>query len=232
MDDTGLYHINPTTGVNTQIDTQPFQLTPGRMGLPILMGYNPWTDTVAITPSDETYGMFLPGPPMVVVARSVSGIGPWQTVFSYGLGAHGFTALVVQPFELFGIGCRNATGRDPRLGWRGLARQGQSFSITMRDAEPNGFAFLWLGLSDTYWAGFGALPFDAAPFGAPGCLLRVAADVPFPVAVDGNGRASLQQSVPVNPALTGLQVFAQTASSSTANVFGFAASDALIIRVR
>jgi hypothetical protein len=169
---------------------------------------------------------------MVLVARTLSGNGSWQTVFSYLLGAHGLTALVVQPFELFGMGCPNNTGHDPRLGWLGVPQEGQSFSITLRDAEPNGLALCWLGLSDTHWNGFGALPFDAAPLGAPGCVLRVAADVPFPVPVDASGRAVLQESVPVNPALRGLQVFAQSASSSTANAFGFAASDALVIRVR
>jgi hypothetical protein len=148
-------------------------------------------------------------------------------------GGHGLTSTAVRPFELFGIGCPNSTGRDPRLGWQGLPRQGQSFSVKLRDAESNGFAFFWLGLSDTFWWPLGTLPFDAAPFGAPGCILRVSADVPFPVAVDANGRATLTQAVPVNAALAGWEIYAQTASSaSSANALGFATSDALVIRLR
>jgi hypothetical protein len=78
----------------------------------------------------------------------------------------------------------------------------------------------------------GSLPFDAAQVGAPGCRLWVSADVPFAAAVDGNGRASIAQGVPVNPSLAGFELFAQTASSSTANALGSAASDAVVIRLR
>jgi hypothetical protein len=235
MDDPWMYRINAVSGTVSTLFAKPvdpaFTNTTYQFW-PILMAYNPWTDEVVVSPKDQTYHLF--GPPMVLYVRSVAGsaISSWQLAFAFNLGAHALTSLAIRPFELFGSGCANGTGRDPRLGWQGLPQQGQAFSITLRDAEPNGFAFFWLGLSDTYWTGFGALPFDAGPLGAPGCVLRVAADVPFPVPVDGNGQAVLQESVPINPALRGLQVFAQSVSSSTANAFGFAASDALVIRVR
>jgi hypothetical protein len=140
-------------------------------------------------------------------------------------------STAAQPFELFGSGCPNATGSDPRLGWQGLPMQGQSFVLKLRRAEPNGFAFFWLGTSDTNWQGL-TLPFEAGSIGASGCRLLVSPDVPFPTMLDANGRGTLGVAVPVNSSLAGIEVFAQTASTSTVNSLGLASSDALLIRVR
>jgi hypothetical protein len=192
------------------------------------MAYNPWSDLVVIGPLDQTLALGFPS--LDLYARLLSG-GNWQLRFSNFLGGYGIASTAVRPFELFGMGCPNSTGLDPRLGWQGLPRQGQSFQIHLRQAEPSGFAFFWLGLSDTNWVGL-PLPYDASSLGAPGCKVLVSADVPFPVAIDQSGQASLNVAVPINPSLAGLQLFSQTASTSGANALGFASSDALAIRVR
>jgi len=219
------FELDPASGTLTALPLQPplYQNGIGPGGQPIF-DYDSWEDRICAG-KDGSWAY---------AYTNLLNNGPgWSLVFTlWSEVLFGVTSLAPRPFELLGIGCPNGTGRDPRIGWQGLPRPGQSYSLTLRDAEPYGFAFFWLGLSDTYWAPLGTLPFDAAPFGAPGCRVRVAADVPFPVPVDGSGRANLSQAVPSNPAFVGLELFAQTASSTTANAFGFAASDAVVIRVR
>lgn len=78
----------------------------------------------------------------------------------------------------------------------------------------------------------GTLPWDAAPLGAPGCELLVSVDRTVFRPVDGNGEAAVTFPVPVDPVFGGLKIYAQSASSSTANGLGLASSDALQIRMR
>lgn len=134
------------------------------------------------------------------------------------------------PFELYGRGCDNATGRDARIGWTGLPAAGTTFTVTLRDAEPLGIAILWLGLSDTM-SGFGPLPLDAAIFGAPGCRLYASADATF-VALLQNGTASQGIRLPATPSFLGSVLFGQWGASSTVNAFGLVSSDAVRIRLR
>jgi len=185
------------------------------------IAYNHWTDRLIIS-SLHLYERSLSDPPNVPSTLIQFNFTPVRDVASNA----------ELPFEFFGAGCVNSTGRDPRLGWTGLPRQGQAFSINLRDAEPNGFAMMWLGWSDTFWAPVGALPFNAASLGAPGCQLLVAPESPLPFWVDGNGRASYSISLPVNPAIAGIEIFAQSVSASGANALGFSSSDALVIRLR
>lgn len=219
------YELDPVAGTLTALPLSPPPYFYPPSGDQPIFDYDPWEDRISIGLANQY---------MRVYSNLLhNGPGWWLIADGFSFEGLSFiTSLAPKPFELIGIGCANNTGRDPRMGWQGLPRPGQSFSLMLRDAEPSGFGFLWLGLSDTYWAPFGSLPFDAAPLGAPGCLLRVSADVPFPLLVDPSGRASFAQALPPNPLLLGLEVFAQTASSSTANAFGFATSDALVIRVR
>lgn len=118
------------------------------------------------------------------------------------------------------------------MGWQGLPRQGQMFTLKLRDAEPNGLAAFWVGMSDSFWPGVGALPFEASGFGAPGCHVHASSDFSLFTFADSQGNASMPMSVPVNPALRGFEVFAQTVSTSGGNALGFAASEAVAIRLR
>ncbi len=80
--------------------------------------------------------------------------------------------------------------------------------------------------------GLGPLPFDAGVLGAPGCQIRCSADATHLVSVDASGRASQVIPVPTDPALAGYECYGQSASTSGGNMLGFAASDAVAIRVR
>jgi hypothetical protein len=233
MDDPVLYAIDPLTGSLTPLMQKPttpaFATSWFAGGWQILMAYNSWTDTVVVAPKDVTWTTIGPSTP---IYASVPAGAPWQPVGGFLTGGYALVSTAVQPFEVFGRGCANGTGRDPRMVWQGIPRQGHSFSIALRDAEPGGFAFFWLGTSGAFWWPLGTLPFDAGVFGAPGCMVRVSIEAVFPVPVDANGRAAVAQAVPIDPALTGREFYAQAGSSSTANAVGLAASDALVIRLR
>ncbi len=226
--DGNLVRINPLTGVVQDMDpalwwtgySPPSFLYPNAP-----FAYNVWENEAIALDEDATSWridrLFL-----------YSG-GAWSmrfTGFPWNMGFPETTSPV--PFLLYGEGCRNALGKEPRMGWRGLARQGQTFTVTLRDAEPNGLGIFWIGGSKTHWPGLGALPFDASVFGAPGCRLLASRDMSYFVATDSAGGASLSIPVPVNPALNGYEVFAQTASTSGGNTLGFVASDAVAIRMR
>lgn len=195
------------------------------------IAYNHWTDTtMVLAPVPGVPGV---SPPLFRVYEYRPSVGVWQLRHThYGEAGWQIESLSTPPFEVFGHGCSNAIGVDPAMGWQGLPLQAASFSITLRNAEPNGFAVMWLGWSDTYWAGIGPLPFAGAPYGAPGCSLLVSPDGPVPFLVNGSGRASYDIVVPGNPAIAGMQVFAQSVSTSGSNALGFSSSDALVIRLR
>lgn len=226
MDALQLYAINADSGAMNVIDNGPasFGSYAGSPGWQTLFAYDVWSDTRLVAST-------LPDPYMDIWAK-VSASGNWALVYVSIDWGCALASTAVQPFELFGTGCNNSAGHDPRLGWTGLPLQGQSFTVNLRNAEQNGVAMMWLGWSDTFWASVGALPFNAGPLGAPGCSLLVAPDGPLPFLVDASGRASYSVTVPVNPSIAGMQVFAQSVSTSGANALGFASSDALIVRLR
>ena len=224
-----LYRVETRSGTRTWIAAKPADpdFSPSSGYGRILVAYDPWTDVVAIGPAwqvDTTN----------IYSRTVSGTAPFAPAYYFPFFS-GLRRLVngsEQPFEYFGKGCLNALGKEPRMGWQGLPLQGQSFTLKLRDAEPNGFAIFWVGGSDTFWPGFGALPFDASPLGAPGCRIHASSDLSYFVAVNASGEASQSIPVPQNSALHGFEVYAQTASTSGGNVLGLAASDAVVIRLR
>jgi hypothetical protein len=218
-----LYELDPDTGVLSALQYTPAPYFYQPTSYEPFFDYDAWEDRICTGTNNYT---------LVYTNLLNNGPGWGLAFFNLFEILHGVTSLAPEPFELFGIGCPNGVGRDPRLGWQGLPLQGRSFSTKLRDAEPNGFAFFWLGVSETSWAPVGTLPFDAAPFGAPGCMVFASADVLFPVPVDANGRAAVNHAVPLNTALAGWEIYAQTVSSSTANALGLAASDALVIRLR
>ncbi len=225
----GLYEIDTWSGARVWRASRPLDpdfSNPQGYGF-IVLAYDPWTDVVAVGPAwhvDITN----------IYSLRLSGSGPFTPAYYFpffsGLGS--LANASESPFEYLGKGCLNGLGREPRMGWRGLPRQGQSFTLELRAAEPNGLAIFWLGVSDTQWPGLGPLPFDAGILGAPGCRLYASNEASYLVPVDGVGEARLAIPVPLNPAVYGFEVYAQTASTSGGNVLGFAASDALVIRLR
>ncbi|MBP8298772.1 MAG: hypothetical protein KA020_00295 [Planctomycetes bacterium] len=218
LDERGLFLVDVELG---QVQT----LGPAPPGLPWTFAYNVWNGDAAatsVTAANLTNVYLWSGGVWTVK------LGSWTPFFQY----RNIGTTSVDPFMLFGRGCLNSLGKEPRLGWRDLPLQGQSFGLTLRDAEPNGFAIFWVGGSDVHWPGLGPLPFDAMPLGAPGCRLLASADMSYLVPVGPNGKSSITIPVPVNAALNGYEVFGQSASTSGGNVLGFAASDAVSIRIR
>jgi hypothetical protein len=143
----------------------------------------------------------------------------------------GVASATEEPFFAFGRGCAGTNALEPRIGWNGMPIQGQSFNLTLRNADPvPGIAFLFLGLSDTVGP-LGPLPYDLGSLGAPGCSELVALDVSI-LSLLQNGSGSAAVPIPVNPSAAGLRFFAQWASISIVNTLGIATSDAVAIQVR
>jgi len=221
-----LVTIDPVTGAQQTISpsywqgSQPYAVYPDKA---VPFAYNPWNDTAIAIP-------FAPGDRVFHWSGTA-----WSMALNgwlWDLGPCHTTSPA--PFVLFGKGCRNASNKEPRMGWQGVPRQGQTFAVTLRDAEPSSLAVIWFGWSDTSWASLGALPYSGTSFGAPGCSLLVSPDAPLPFWTDGSGNAAYPVALPVNPAIAGFEIFAQSISSAGAgvNALGFVSSDAVAVRVR
>lgn len=197
------------------------------------IAYNHWSDTVMVLAPVQRVFPPNPSPARCLLYEFQRSTGQWQLRYTHwGEAGWQIEALSTPPFERFGYGCPNSSGRDPQLGWRGLPRQGQTFGLRVHGAEAGGLAGFWLGTSDTFWPGLGSLPWDASAVGAPGCRLYASSDFSLFTFVDAAGRANVSVAVPVNAALSGLEVYAQSVSTSGGNQLGLAASDALAIRLR
>lgn len=179
---------------------------------------NPWTNLVGNVPG---YGSTARAIGFYDVASNT-----WPQTLSMDTSVpSGVAPACEQPFQLFGHGCRAPNNVEPRLSWSGMPMQGQSFTVTLRDAEM-GVALLFLGLSDRFGP-LGPLPADLGPIGAPGCLEYTSIEIRLPQAVL-TGTASQSFTVPTLPALTGLRLHAQWAVFGTA----FTTTEAVHIRVR
>ncbi len=130
-------------------------------------------------------------------------------------------------FESLGLGCPGALGQ-PSLGltreWT-RAWMGQSLSIDLTNL-PQSTGLVAVGWSGRRTGGVN-LPLGLAPYGMPGCSLRVAPDVIY--AVSGSaGTATLTMPVPMNNALLGVAVYQQGfAFDPAANAAGLVASNSV-----
>ena len=113
--------------------------------------------------------------------------------------------------------------------WQGMPIGGQSFNLTMRDADPNAFALIVFGFSDQVSA-FGLLPFDLGLIGAPGCSLWISTDSSSLVAVDSGGNATFP--IPVPASLGAFELFAEWAVLTAVNALGAVSTEAVRIRTR
>lgn len=227
----GLFRISPVTGALSNLGPKPpgpdFVVTPGYAFGLIFMGYDPWTDTIAVGPRWLSNVLHLEARGLVApTAWALAAYLPFFATLKK------LASASEAPFLSFGRGCPTSLGAEPRLGHHGLPLQGATFDLTIRNAEPNGFGVFWVGQSDAVWPGLGLLPLDAAPLGAPGCILWASADYSIVALTDALGHAATTLTVPQAPTLHGLEVFAQAACTSGGNALGWAASDALAIRIR
>lgn len=145
------------------------------------------------------------------------------------LATHGrglWTAeLSVPGARNLGIGCLGSNGTPflsatpPHLG--------QVSTVALTGTVFNQPAFLLQGLSKWSWFG-NLLPFDLAPFGASGCMLRISPDIVREATLAAQG--SLQINLPIgsSPALVGQQFFLQAAIvDPAANSWGLTLSNAV-----
>lgn len=213
----GLMGVDPLTGALTVVAS----MSGAGGGIP---GYSIWSDHV-LAAGTHIWWRQVSAPPSTPWTGGV-----WNIFDPNFFGD--ITTNAVPPFLIRGSGCNHGLGREPRLFWRGLPLQGTSFDLRVRFAEPNGFAAFWFGTSSTFAPGLGALPFDAAPLGAPGCRILASAELTVLAAVDAQGEATQTFPVPIDPAFVGLKLFAQSASQSTGNLLGLASSESLVVRFR
>jgi hypothetical protein len=143
----------------------------------------------------------------------------WNGIFHYtkvslsGPGGYG----------VFGLGCQGSIGvpgnvvvAPPTLA--------ATMSVNLTNLAQS-VVMYWWGFSNTT-SPLGPLPIDLTALGAPGCFARVSLDAAV-VLVGAGGIATFQFSVPNDPALLGLQFYAQGLSlDPTANALGLVATDA------
>jgi hypothetical protein len=215
----GIRMIHPRTGATRLHVNGP----PGSTGLiSDRFAYNPWTDEFLRGGYGIAWGL--------ASDRSTWNSFTWNPFDPVGMPY--VSSNAERPFLLRGKGCLNGLGKEPRLGWQGLPLRGQSYDITLTDAEPNTMMAFWFGYSRTWSPTFGSLPFDAGIFGAPGCRILASPDVCLLAPVDAQGNGAITLPVPMSPAIAGLKLFGQTGSFSTANPLGVATSESVIMRYR
>jgi hypothetical protein len=124
-----------------------------------------------------------------------------------------------------GSGCPGTNTQAPLLATADRPWLGEPFEVTVSQLPAASLMVFLLGFSNTTWA-LGALPFDLAVFGMPGCLLQV--DPAGSVFVAGSGgSATWSLGVPNNAGLLGLQFHNQAgAIDPGANAAGFTVSNA------
>lgn len=116
-------------------------------------------------------------------------------------------------------------GAVPTLAAIGVPSIGTTFHVQLGDAVANAPAVFVFGDSDQAWQG-ASLPLSLTALGAPGCSLRVSADITQLVATDAGGAASVPVVVPNAPALLDAVFFEQFAVLDPAsNALGLAFSN-------
>ena len=124
----------------------------------------------------------------------------------------------------FGSGCLGSGG-VPRLQSGSAPWIGSVMDLAIDSLPPgNSPCLLYLGLSRVLWRGL-LLPIDLGPAGAPGCFLRTQPLFGVGLAAAA-GEASLQLSVPSDPALVGSALYLQAISlDPIANGLGLTSSN-------
>ena len=99
----------------------------------------------------------------------------WRDTWELDLGPNAL-------FTTYGVGCPNSTNITPQIAAQtGTAPSVNSqFNIQVSGLPFNGQAFMWLGYSNTTYAGL-ALPFNLALLGAPQCDVLMSPDQLFAI---------------------------------------------------
>jgi hypothetical protein len=130
-----------------------------------------------------------------------------------------WTSAIWEPSVVtLGPGCPGSAG-TPDLGAT-PPRLGQAMTITGANLVPNQVEWLVQGWSNTAWFG-NPLPFDLAPFGAPGCSLLCSVDGVQYVSSTAAGTMSTSLPIPSTPGMLGATFYLQMSpADAAANSFG------------
>ncbi|MBL9078401.1 MAG: hypothetical protein JNL08_12900 [Planctomycetes bacterium] len=147
-------------------------------------------------------------------------------VSTFGPHADTWRLEPLASFADFGAGCPGSSG-TPTLSSTHSPVIGQSFSIDVAQlplAQPANLVLLFIGFSDTHFAGM-PLPIPLSVVGMPGCNLLVSMDIQ--VGLIGVGQVTWAWAIPDDMGLLGLVFFAQAAVHDPgATAFGFTVSNA------
>lgn len=133
----------------------------------------------------------------------------------------------------YGAGCAGTNTLTPAIGGTAFPMLGSTFSITLANAKANSQALLFLGDSNTSFAGI-PLPFALGPIGMNGCTLLCSDfGLNLTSATSATGTASLGLPVPLNLALAGAQFYSQWFPIDPgANPLGIVASNGLSFKLQ
>jgi hypothetical protein len=127
----------------------------------------------------------------------------------------------------FGLGCPGSQRLPPHHTATGTPEIGLPVRYAVVAALPLTPCWLVLGASNTNFLGL-RLPFDAAPIGAPGCLIHCSQDLVIGATTTSLGTASHTITYPNDAALVGSHVFTQFLALDTrANTIGLTTSNAV-----
>ena len=219
--------FNPPTP-HTFIMNSPAYIPAGDYGLAVYMS-NP-TGSALLAHTAQTLGPFSdPNLTIMVGARGLVKTGLfggftlspriWNGSVLYSLCSE-----TQEPsYGYYGPGCAGTNG-VPSLTAVSPPRINTTLSVDIGNVGPAGVAIMSMGFSNTAAAGFGPLPFNGAPFGAPGCFLRMSAE--GSVFLTGTPTATWNLPLPNSPSILCTQFYNQAFCLDTVNPLGFVASDA------
>lgn len=217
--------------------TTPFNLLQGNYGLAVFLHNPSGTSSLAYSAHPATSGSMPPwsDPDVTIVPSPATAPGVASSGL-FGLSSPGLwngaihyrkASTEAQPgFCFFGAGCPSSAGPICRQILLSPALLGSTASAAITNTPPMGLGIQALGLSGTM-ASFGPLPLDLAPLGAPGCQLRVSADLTQFLVGSASGSMTWSFPVPNAPALAGLPLYSQAVVfDASANSLGAVVSDA------
>lgn len=132
-------------------------------------------------------------------------------------------------YRPLGPGCAGAAGTATNRSSE-LPRIGRTPVLTFAPLSTPCAGVLLIGSSATNSATLGTLPFDLAPHGAPGCLLRVDGGVAQFFGF-GSGSLGFPVSIPSVPAFVGVSLYTQGVILDNANAFGLVTTQASVMTI-
>ena len=133
----------------------------------------------------------------------------------------------------YGHACAAPGFAAPSLSAQGLVAAGQTVTLRLTGASPNGAGLLWLGLSRRFLQGAPVLPLDLGLLGAPGCQLLAEPIVAVALPADATGTVAHPTPLPSLPATQSLTFFTQGAVwAPTANSLQLLFSQGLALKMQ